>query len=804
MPGKAQRKRHKQSSSNTTPWFSAICKTCDVEATSQLEELRSVDRTSDCDGVTPGIGSQYDTTPSFDAHHKFTSINDNIIDVALEAVELVMDPALPKVGVSLLSLRSRYRRLDTAAEVAFEKGDNDLSNLKYQHALQLKQRALLFSSTAEGQKEILAEIATSINNLAYMRQERRDAQVRQSLFCYETVLQIKQYIHGPCHISIGATLNNLGSIHFFAKNCYEAISYFRRARKVFRSILGLEHLDICTVSSNIGDVFYHLKHWKRAATEYRSALHLRWIILGRKDPKVVRLMEVLADTEMKLLESQRNQNASSVPKQLLEMDEDCQSDDGSFAAEVDNLQREINEDLHFFQVLEQEAPHKLIRDKVSMLKELRQLSRDDPTLSAPPREDGAQQRRWLRSDPKDSFCTTETSIASDQSERTKTSEKDARAQVIPPSFSSTSPRGVKDELDELLTSAIGEVDQAVAEFNELGDMDDSGCTSVSSLSTGEPSLSHLLAVPRDRYTGEPRDERGCGVSQTAANRSTAHSEPSFPIRALTALATTGYILSHTTSQQNRCEETAPAQSEASPVQIEHSMVKQDATADPNMDVSESCPVTVVTTLATTPFVLPQHQESIGSRTDSNNPKIENALSLSRGYPLDDEDNEPTDTVESRNIYPQQGHATSAKSNYPIKALTALATTAFVLHHRSNQDTADSTMTGTGDDDDDNSNPPILLEARGNPLPLVIPDDQQAIVLLDCPPPSLRTDDRTLESENVLHSLKPLSTYTCLRRSRGAKQLSHAERDEALQQVRRRLEERRCKRVETVSDFPTMT
>ena len=295
----------------------------------------------------------------------------HIIDTALKAAEAVMDPNLPKIGFSFRKLSSRYTRIDILADRAFEGGDLELSRRKYNESLQLKHRALLLCSTTEDRNRTLAEMATTINNLAYMKQRKSKGSRDSILSAYETVLLIKQYVDGPRHITVGTTLNNIGSVHFMEGNRLEAIIAYRKARKILREHFGLEHLDICVVSSNIGDVFYQLGQWRQASAEYRAALRLRWIILGNKDPKVVRLMERLAETEMRTLNSENEAGEVTV-----EVDDDCLSDDGSFVGAVDRLQCEIDQDLEFFDSLEQQAPVQMIRDKTSVFKELRQLNCD--------------------------------------------------------------------------------------------------------------------------------------------------------------------------------------------------------------------------------------------------------------------------------------------------------------------------------------------------------------------------------------------------------------------------------------------
>lgn len=319
--------------------------------------------------VIPATGT-IDYADSKLDHDNPTSVQ--IVDIALKAAEAVMKPKLDRIGFSFRSISSRYARLDAEGDRAYEEGCFPVACQKYEESLLLKHRSLLMYTTAEERNTALAEMATTINNLTYMKQLRGDEAYQLPsviLRSYESVLLMKQYVHGPRHMSVGTTWNNIGSVHFLEGNNFKAIISYRKARKILRIHFGLEHLDICTVSANIGDVFYRLQQWKQAATEYRAALSLRWIILGQKDPKVARLMEKLAETEMKtIFESKDQKDSTNNPS-----DEDQLSDDGSFVKEVEQLQSEIDDDMEFFSFLEEQAPRELIHDKTSVFKELREL-----------------------------------------------------------------------------------------------------------------------------------------------------------------------------------------------------------------------------------------------------------------------------------------------------------------------------------------------------------------------------------------------------------------------------------------------
>lgn len=102
--------------------------------------------------------------------------------------------------------------LDKDGNSLFEKGNYDEAFLCYERALKLK-RATLQSSdqipedtineTDEQKASILASVATSINNMTYLRQRAGQATADETMAAYLKSLQIKREILGPNHLSVG-------------------------------------------------------------------------------------------------------------------------------------------------------------------------------------------------------------------------------------------------------------------------------------------------------------------------------------------------------------------------------------------------------------------------------------------------------------------------------------------------------------------------------------------------------------------------------------------------------------------------
>jgi tetratricopeptide (TPR) repeat protein len=198
------------------------------------------------------------------------------------------------------------------------------------------------------------------------------------LEAYECSLFIKKEILGPEHISVAKTLSNIGSVYYLQQNFHEAAAFYEQARDILTHNLGSEHLDVCTVTSNLGDVHCSMKQWPRAVKEYRAALELRWKLLGPADPKVVRLMEQIAELEMEI---DRNR-FKSLSKEDGRKEKRNSAGDRSkryyrpVLTDLRKLQRELREDLESFDHLEKTWPVEMIKDKANLFRELRELKED--------------------------------------------------------------------------------------------------------------------------------------------------------------------------------------------------------------------------------------------------------------------------------------------------------------------------------------------------------------------------------------------------------------------------------------------
>jgi tetratricopeptide (TPR) repeat protein len=185
---------------------------------------------------------------------------------------------------------------------------------------------------------------------------------------YLQSLEIKKKILGPNHVSVGKTLNNIGSVYYVEKDFPAALAAYTEAQAILLQNLGSDHLDVGTVTSNMGDVHCGMGNREAALKEYRQALTCRWQRLGPSDPKVVRLMEHIADLEMKLTAADDSEmNGTSTPR-----DAELEQDD-AYQDEMRALHHELEEDLQFFDNLARMAAVDAIKDKTRVFREMREI-----------------------------------------------------------------------------------------------------------------------------------------------------------------------------------------------------------------------------------------------------------------------------------------------------------------------------------------------------------------------------------------------------------------------------------------------
>lgn len=306
--------------------------------------------------------------------------------VAVERGIKLDDDTRAKISIAV-------RALDQAGNDLFQKGQYDAAFERYERALKLKRRTLLSPRHREANGDenknasdddemmvsnsVLASVATSINNMTYLKQRSGQANADETMASYLKSLQIKRDILGPDHLSVGKTLNNIGSV-FYLKQEYEAaLTAYMDAHRILKQNLGEDHLDVGTVISNMADVHSALGDSEKALEQYRLALVLRWKVLGPKDPRVIRLLEQIARLETGD-QPEQGRGSGNTADGALHPDGEQQQEE-MFIEDIKALQQELHEDLKYFDLLERQMAIDMLKDKTQILREMRDLANHDGT-----------------------------------------------------------------------------------------------------------------------------------------------------------------------------------------------------------------------------------------------------------------------------------------------------------------------------------------------------------------------------------------------------------------------------------------
>lgn len=258
--------------------------------------------------------------------------------------------------------------LDCAGNHLCEKGEYDSAMASYTRALQLKQQSLK-SVDSDG---LLASVATSINNIGYLRQRSGAASAEESMAAYHDSLKIKREVLGESHLSVGKTLNNIGSVYYSCRDFENALQAYHEAKEILECNLGTTHGDVATVHSNIGDVYMAQGEVEKAHDQYKEALNIRWMNFDEHDPRVIRLLEKIAGIEM-------DQSVT-----FDDEDEDDKSrvfdEEEEVPEQLHNLSCEVEADIKDITDLHRKMALDMVKDKLRILKGMRNINIDNDTV----------------------------------------------------------------------------------------------------------------------------------------------------------------------------------------------------------------------------------------------------------------------------------------------------------------------------------------------------------------------------------------------------------------------------------------
>jgi tetratricopeptide (TPR) repeat protein len=273
--------------------------------------------------------------------------------------------------------------LDKKGNSLFERGNFDKAMICYSKALKLKRRT--FTSMLEEaddmdekydkklsktDSQVLVSMATSMNNIGYLRQRSGEATTEETMIAYQKSLRIKRRILGDGDLSVGKTLNNIGSVYYLTRNFEGALNAYKEAVDIMQSNLGEYHPDIATVMSNMGDVHFANGQDDESLQQYRLALNIRYANFGKHDPRVVRLLEKIARIEI------GDKMIIPTDSTSVDFEENALTDLGMkpLQAEFHLLKSSLTKDMEYVDLLQKKMAVDMVRDKVVMIQGMREVS----------------------------------------------------------------------------------------------------------------------------------------------------------------------------------------------------------------------------------------------------------------------------------------------------------------------------------------------------------------------------------------------------------------------------------------------
>jgi tetratricopeptide (TPR) repeat protein len=257
--------------------------------------------------------------------------------------------------------------LDEFGNSLFAEGKFDEALANFTQALKLKRRTLQFRVTRESDhaNHLLASVAISINNIGFLRQ-LSGANTSEIMSAYRDSLQIKREILGDSDLSVGKTLNNIGSVLFSSHSYSDAFQAYSEAKNIFEKSLGSEHLDLAIVHSNIGDVHLAQKQLVEAHESYSVSLGIRWHALGEHHPKVIRLLEKIAAIEMS--------HSPHKMKQIMIQDDDEEKAEAPVRQEISDLRNQVKDDIIYIENVHRCLAMEMMKDEIQLIQGMRDLT----------------------------------------------------------------------------------------------------------------------------------------------------------------------------------------------------------------------------------------------------------------------------------------------------------------------------------------------------------------------------------------------------------------------------------------------
>jgi tetratricopeptide (TPR) repeat protein len=183
--------------------------------------------------------------------------------------------------------------------------------LKGQNKLDEAMEKLTSALRISEKAKIDTGVATCLHNIASVleKQSKLDAALehaRKSLAIRRSKLSIEHAECGESHWLIGAILKRSGK---FA----EALDEYDNTLRIRKNVFGEMTLQVAEVYEFKAFCFFKLEKWREAVTFIEATIHIRTVLLGAEDARLVELKAILAEAEEQL-KAERSSAAASERK----------------------------------------------------------------------------------------------------------------------------------------------------------------------------------------------------------------------------------------------------------------------------------------------------------------------------------------------------------------------------------------------------------------------------------------------------------------------------------------------------------
>ncbi|MFT5765779.1 MAG: tetratricopeptide (TPR) repeat protein, partial [Saprospiraceae bacterium] len=120
--------------------------------------------------------------------------------------------------------------------------------------------------------------------LVYQEQNQLDT----AIVFYQSAITIWEKIHGPKHLKIAVSLNNLGNCYRDKADYEKAIDLHQKALKIRIDSLGNEALILTESYTNLGNCFYTKGDYDNAISYYRKTLQLQLKLLNNNNISIAK------------------------------------------------------------------------------------------------------------------------------------------------------------------------------------------------------------------------------------------------------------------------------------------------------------------------------------------------------------------------------------------------------------------------------------------------------------------------------------------------------------------------------------